>query len=252
MAKNKGPKHKVPSIEDRFVFVGDGVSLGDQSPLKPALFEVEDRTTGASRKLKLWRKTGSAVDEDLRRLWIHEMRQVQRVMAYVGARDVIVDVLEPVEDSENFGVLLECAGTPLLARMRRTGRYHWLQNLSAPRSRTLFWKNIRRVATALGIVHAQGLVHGALTGASIMTEGADEPDFQLSGFEWSLWVGADSIDRSHAVMSSTATVHRAETYSFAEDWRALGNMVAECLQIKIRPSGDMISAGEAIRKALAR
>ena len=173
------------------------------------------------------------------------MRQVQRVMAYVGARDVIVDVLEPVEDSENFGVLLECVGTPLSARMRRTGRYHWLQSLSAPRSRTLFWKNIRRVATALGIVHAQGLVHGALTSASIMTEGADEPDFQLSGFEWSLWVGADSIDRSHAAISSTATVHRAETYSFAEDWRALGNMVAECLQIKIRPSGDMVSAGEA-------
>jgi hypothetical protein len=244
MAKNKRPKD-VPSLEERFVFVGDGMSLGEQSPLKPALFEVEDRATGASRKLKLWRKTGGAVDEDLRRLWIHEMRQVQRVMAYVGARDVIVDVLEPVEDSENFGVLLECVGTPLSERMRRTGRYHWLQSLSAPRSRTLYWKNIRRVATALGIVHAQGLVHGALTGASIMTEGADEPDFQLSGFEWSLWVGADSIDRSHAAISSTATVHRAETYSFAEDWRALGNMVAECLQIKIRPSGDMVSAGEA-------
>ena len=143
MAKNKRPKDKAPSLEDRFIFVGDGVSLGERSPLKPALFEVEDRTTGASRKLKLWRKTGGAVDEDLRRLWVHEMRQVQRVMAYVGARDVIVDVLESVEDSENFGVLLECVGTPLSARMRRTGRYHWLQSLSAPRSRTLFWKNSR-------------------------------------------------------------------------------------------------------------
>jgi hypothetical protein len=37
------------------------------------------------------------------------------------------------------------------------------------------------------IVHAQGLVHGKLTAEVIMTDASDEPDFQLSGFEWSLW-----------------------------------------------------------------
>ena len=95
------------SLEERFEFVGDAVAPGDQRALKSALYEVEDRLTGACRSLKLWRKTGAPVDEDLRRLWKHEMRQLQRVMAYAGARDVIVDVLEFVEDSENFGVLLE-------------------------------------------------------------------------------------------------------------------------------------------------
>jgi hypothetical protein len=71
------------------------------------MFEVEDRLTGAERCLTLWRKTGTPVEEDLRQLWLHEMRQVQRVMSYAGARDVIVDVLEFVEDDENFGVVLE-------------------------------------------------------------------------------------------------------------------------------------------------
>src|SRR4051794_28763514 len=110
------------------------------------------------------------------------MRQVQRIMAYSGAQDVIVDVLEFVEDDENFGVVLERVGQPLAERRRRAPRPHWLRNLGAPRPRALFWRNIKRVVTALGIVHGQGLVHGRLTADVIMTEGADEPDFQLGGF----------------------------------------------------------------------
>jgi hypothetical protein len=242
MNENKRKKGASASLEDRFVFLGDGMSLGSQSPLKPALFEVEDTLTGASRRLKLWRKTGGPIDEDLRRLWLHELRQVQRVMAYAGARDVIVDVIEQVEDSENFGVVLESVGGPLSSRILRVGRYHWLQNLDAPRPRTLFWQNIRRISTALGIVHAQGLVHGAISADCIMTEGADEADFQLGGFEWSLWVGAGPVDRSHATVSGS--VERSSTYSFAEDWRALGLLVAECLRIRMLTSGGFASAGE--------
>ena len=57
------------------------------------------------------------------------------------------------------------------------------------------------MAIALGIVHAQGLVHGKLSADVVMTEGMDEPDFQLGEFEWSLWLGADTVDRSHAKLS---------------------------------------------------
>jgi hypothetical protein len=68
----------VPSLDDRFTFLGDAVAPGSRVALKPALFEVEDRATGAVGSLKLWRKTGTPVDADLRGLWRHEMRQVQR------------------------------------------------------------------------------------------------------------------------------------------------------------------------------
>jgi hypothetical protein len=244
MAKNSRKKEETPALEDRFVFVGDAIAPGDRSALKSALFEVEDRSTGASRCLKLWQKTGTPADEDLRRLWLHEMRQVQRVMAYVGAKDVIVDVLEFVEDADNFGVLLERTSAPLSVRRQRAGRSHWLQNLAASRPRTLFWRNIRRIATALGIVHAQGLVHGKLAADVIMTDASDEPDFQLSGFEWSLWVSADTADKSHAALSTESSAHRSMTYSFAEDWHALGTLVAECFHVKVRRSGDMRSAGD--------
>ena len=190
MAGGKKTRTRILPLDERFTFLGDAVAPGDQAALKPALYEVEDRVTGAARSLKLWRKTGTLIDDDLRGLWRHEMRQVQRVMSYAGARDVIVDIVEFVEDAEFFGVLLECAGHPLSAKKLNVKRQHWLHDLKATRARTLLWKNIRRIAAGLGIVHAQGLVHGRLSADVIMTEGADDPDFQLGGFEWSLWLGA--------------------------------------------------------------
>jgi hypothetical protein len=240
---HKKPGASGPSLDNRFTFVSDAVAPGNQATFKPALYEVEDRASGAPRCLKLWRKTGTPVDADLRELWRHEMRQLQRVMAYPGARDVIVDILEFVEDTEYFGVLLERAGQPLAAKNRRLHRQHWLQDLTTVRARTLLWRNMRRVTTALGIVHRQGLVHGKLSGDVVMTEGAEETDFQLGGFEWSLRLGADTADRSHAELGAEGAAQRPETYSFAEDWRAFGLMIAECLGVRIKASGEFVSSG---------
>ncbi len=241
MPDHKTLKKQKASLEDRFVFDETAIAPANLDALRSAMFQVEDRSSGLERTLKLWRKTGKPIDGDLRQLWQHEMRQVQRVMAYSGARDVIVDVLEFVEDDENFGVVLERAGQPLTERRRRVPRTHWLRNLAAPRSRSLFWRNLKRVVTALGIVHSQGLVHGRLTADAVMTEGADEPDFQLGGFEWSLWLGADLAEHSHARVTAAAAVNRAESYSFADDWCALGLLAADCLDATIRPSGDIVA-----------
>ena len=232
-----------PKLDDRFAFPSDAISPADRAALRSAMFEIEDRASGAERTLKLWPKTGTAIDEDLRRLWLHEMRQVQRVMAYAGAREVIVDVHEFVEDEENFGIVLERAGRPLNEVRLRAPRQHWLRNLAAPRARSLFWRNMKRVVTALGMVHAQGLVHGRLDGGVIMTEGADEPDFKLGGFEWSLWINADAADRSHAHIVSASAVMRSDVYSFAADWRALGLILLECLEAEISATGDIILRG---------
>lgn len=232
-----------PPLERRFTFLGDAVAAGDRKALRSTQFEVLDTASGIERNLKLWRKTGAAVDADLRQLWLHEMRQVQRVMSYSGAREVIVDILEFVEDDEEFGVLLETAGQPLTAKIQRVSRQHWLKNLGAPRPRALFWRNIRRIVNALGIIHAQGLVHGNLSTNSLITEGAEDPDFQLTGFEWSLWLTADRAERAHAKLGEGSEAVRAKRYSFEEDWKALGQMAAHCLDVVVRPSGDIQPAG---------
>jgi hypothetical protein len=231
---------RLPPLDARFTFLGDAVITGDRKALRPAQFEVVDKATGRERNLKLWGKTQTIADDDLRQLWLHEMRQVQRVMSYAGARDVIVDILEFVEDEEEFGVLLEHAGQPLSAKLGSVPRQHWLRNIAAPRSRTLLWQNFRRLAVALGIVHAQRLVHGRITADAVMTEAAEVPDFQLTGFEWSLWVSADKADRAHARLNASADASRSERYSFAGDWRAFGRLVAQCLGATVRSSGEIV------------
>ncbi len=246
MAKKpeKRVRRALKPLEDRFEFVGDAVAPGDRKTFRAQQFAVMDRTVGLERILKLWRKTGQSADEDIRELWRHEMRQVQRVMSYAGAREVIVDILEFVEDQQDFGVVLEHAGQPLSTRLLRVSAQHWLKNLAASRARTLFWRNVRRLVTALGIVHAQGLVHGGLTADSVMTEGGEEPDFQLTGFEWSLWLTADKAERVQAKLGARGHSARAPRYSFAEDWRALGKLAATCLDSDVRPSGEVLPKGK--------
>lgn len=244
------PKGRFPSIETRFKFIGDAIAPGDREALRPALFEVEELSTGAERCLKLWRKVGSQMDQDLRELWRHEMRQVQRVMAYGGAKEVIVDVLEFIEDDEEFGIVLERVGSPLASLMKRVPRQHWLRNCGAPRARALMWRNVARMATALGIVHAQGLVHGKINGDSIFTEGSDEPDFQLGGLEWSLWLSADAVENGQAALGTLGSAKRSNIYSFATDWQSLGLVVAGLLNVAINASGDVVAGSDSSGIAL--
>jgi hypothetical protein len=61
-------KRAFPPLEERFEFLGDGMPAGDRSALSSSIFEVEERRTGTPFNLKLWRKTGTAVDDDLRAL----------------------------------------------------------------------------------------------------------------------------------------------------------------------------------------
>ena len=110
------------------------------------------------------------------------------------------------------------------------------------RPRSIFWRNIKRLVTALGIIHAQGLVHGAITAESVMTEGAEEPDFQLTGFEWSCSRSTNRTGRKR-VWARRAKRAVPSATLFAEGWRALGQLAAHCLDVVVRSSGEVLSAG---------
>jgi hypothetical protein len=239
----KARRKKLPPLEARFTFEEGALLIADGKALRSAQYAVLDELTGFERNLKLWKKTGTNADDDLRELWVHEMRQVQRVMSYSGASDVIVDIIEFVEDEENFGVLLEHAGQPLSYKRAHVSNQHWMKNLGAVRSRALLWQNLKRVVWALGIIHAQGLVHGNIDLTSIMTEGADVPDFQLTGFEWSLRVATDESKAKHSKSQGKA-IPRPAKYSFEEDWRSLGRLIGQLLDVGIRSSGELYSLGK--------
>jgi hypothetical protein len=108
----------------------------------------------------------------------------------------------------------------------------------------LFWRNAQRIVEALGIVHAQGLVHGNITADSVMTDGSEEPDFQLTGFEWSLWLTAAKSDKALARLSAKGAAVRAERYSFAQDWRELGKLWGKCLDVAVQRSGEVTPVGQ--------
>ena len=133
MAKHAGrPARKAPAIEDRFEIGDDGVATAPRSELRATIYEVTERSTGDEFCLKLWRKTGTPVDAELRELWRHEMRYVQRVMAHSGARGVVVDLVEFVEDDNDFGVVMEKVGRPLSILRSRVNGAHWLRALAIP------------------------------------------------------------------------------------------------------------------------
>lgn len=234
-------KRALPPLEDRFEFLGDGMPSGEQSALSSTIFEVEERATGAPFNLKLWRKTSTEADNDLRELWLHEMRQIQRLSAYEGARELIIEVIDIVEDEISFGILLRPAGQPLSTRIARAKDDHWLKNLSKRHARNLFWLNMGRLAKAVGIVHQHGLMHGRLGASAVMTEGRQEADFLLGGFEWSLWFSASEGSTSHAKLSVAGSAVRAgKSYSFDDDWRSFGNLIVECLNVRVEPSGEIV------------
>jgi len=213
-------KKRVERLEDRFEFQGDGVTASDGQALRCALFRVVERRTGAERVLRVWRKTGSAADRDLRQLWEHERRQVQRLMSTAGAAELVVNVLEFVEDEAEFGVVLEDAGIPFSRLRERADRHHWIRHLGVTANRIVLWRNLARVAQALGLLHAQGMIHGRLVPSTIMTYGNRVPDFKLTGFEWSLWFAAPRPADGHAGVAQRDNGTLA-AYSFATDWLCL-------------------------------
>lgn len=210
------------SLSDRFEFDEDALASGDKDALQGTLWRVFDEENGsAERRLRTWRKTGTAIDEELRYLWRHEMRQVRRLMRYRDASDVIVDVLEELEDDEEFALLLADRGDPLTWTLRR-GRP---REVPSGRKRILVWQNLARVARALGILHDQAIVHGRLTLDCIFTEGGREPDFRLSGFEWSIQLGSDAESGPMAASWKRLGL----PCSFRADWAALGVVARKLL-----------------------
>ena len=244
MGRAGADKRRALRLDERFDFQGDAIAVVEGPILRTALHRVVERETGAERLLRVWRKTGSPADSDLRQLWEHERRQVQRLMATAGADDLVVGILEFVEDDHEFGVVLEDAGMPLSRLKERADRHHWLLHLSTSASRVVLWRNLARVAQAIGLLHAQGIIHGRLLPTAIMTSGGRVPDFKLTGFEWSLWFAAPSF-QGHAGIPPERGGTPAGC-SFATDWTALGIIAGELLGLTTQPGAVPVPRDDAV------
>ncbi len=190
-----------------------------------------ERETGSGIVLKEWLRDPKVADDDLREIWRHEIRQLHRLAGYPGAREHIVLLHDSAEDSKAFYQALNSGQrAPLRTFLDSPHKEGWLHNPRRESSRLHLWRNLQRVAKGLDILHMQGLLHRNLDDWSVFTDAGDEPDFQLSGFEWSIRLagGSDAPRIDHGRDDDTAI------HSFLEDWKAFGQLAALLLNIDSR------------------
>jgi DNA polymerase alpha-associated DNA helicase A len=186
--------------------------------------------------LRLFKKTGTALDEDLKRLITRGLRRVRRVLSSRRARQLLVEVLEIVEDKDELGFLMVDPGSPICGSSHRVRARE--SRLLTTTGRKVFWRNIGRVAEGLALCHDAGIVHGAISEHAIFSHVDDSKDFRLGGYEACVHIAdGDMADWGHIQRPSG-------TVSFRQDWSDLGHAAARILGLTEEGGGPSLMSIE--------
>ncbi len=200
---------------------------------------------------KIWPRRKGMEDSELEEIWRHELRQLHRLAGFPGASETIAQLKQAGLDEQGFYLILDPGQrTPLHDLLDHIPTGHWLKQPRLPRNRVSVWRNLIRLGRGLETLHAQGLLHRNLDEWSVLTSGLDQPDFQLTGFEWSMRIASGYVNRIRR-----GQVSNNQHYSFRHDWLMFGLMAGRLLNInvnrlldlRIAPSeiADHISTSEA-------
>lgn len=185
---------------------------------------VED---GEQYVLRVYPKTGAAVDDDVRALLSGTLRRIRRILASARMRDLFVEPVELVSDDNAFAIALVASGRTLNCLSEREWRE--LQTLALENTgRAEVWLGIKRIAEALDACHGAGLVHGGICRSSIAMENGPKT-LRLSNCEAAVAIG--DKDFGHAAHALGHT----EVLSFRRDWADLGRLASELLGIETEP-----------------
>ena len=175
-------------------------------------------------------------DPELHEVWHAEVRQLHRLGGYPTAAEMIVTLLHAGEDEKGFYLILDPGQRrPLATILQHAQAGCWLKNQRRPQNRTLLWHNFLRLCAGLEILHAQGLLHKNINEWAIVTAGGTEPDFQLTGFEWSVRLVGAALSHSAARGRDKRT---SEPTSFLHDWRGFGFLAAQLMDVPINALTD--------------
>ncbi len=198
---------------------------------------------GNSVLIKVWPKTGPE-SRELREIWRNEIRQLHRLGGYPGASESIASLQRAEEDETGFYLILEPGQRMPLATVIEDCRPdHWLKNPRRQANRATLWRNLLRVSAGLQTLHDQGLLHKNVNEWAILTSGDTDPDFQLTGFEWSVRItgvtGSLSFPQTRRRKSGVVV-------SFRDDWRALGALIARLVGAPSNRISDARVAASAV------
>lgn len=178
---------------------------------------------GEQYLVRLFRKTGTALDDDLKAIIARGLRRIRRVLSSRRAREVLVEVLEIAEDAEEIAIVMADPGGPVSASSH--GRRATQRRYLISGSRGLFWRNIERVAEALALCHDAGIVHGAVSKYTIFSRSDDSVDYRLGGFEACVHIADGNIGASGHLLRTSGAI------SFRQDWIDLATVAAYILDL---------------------
>ncbi|WP_371349242.1 AAA domain-containing protein [Ancylobacter sp. IITR112] len=229
-------------LESRFKFAEDSFGRlpgGWDSHLRTATGAAD----GESYLLRLFKKTDTALDEDLRAIVTRGLRRIRRVLSSRRARDVLVEVLEIAEDQHELAIVMVDPGSPVSAstyrRRAREGRY------LTSASRGVFWRNIVRIAEALTLCHDAGIVHGGVGIHSIFSHREESADYRLGGVEACVHISDGDLEASGHLFRPSATI------SFRQDWIDLAAVARELLGIEGDAPPQLLSVERRVLERLA-
>ncbi|MCP3477947.1 AAA domain-containing protein (plasmid) [Bradyrhizobium sp. CCGUVB1N3] len=179
---------------------------------------------GRSVLVKFWDRADQGRDNDLEQIWRSEIRQLQRLAAVPRAEELFVPMVASGEDDEGFYLVLDPGqASPLETFRRAATQPPIMTQYRLPRNRRRLWANAKRAAEALELLHSQGVIHRNVDPWAILTTFGDQPDFRLTGFEWSMRLAAADLPLSAREPSEG----KDSVASFGRDWTNLGIVVAE-------------------------
>lgn len=198
----------------------------DRKAGKPGLIEGF-ASNGEPVLVREWPRSSKGNDADLEHIWRHELRQLHRLAGYPGAAECIAHLYDAGEDQKGFYVIVAPGQRqPLQALLDRANSSHWLKQARVEAHRARIWANLKLLCTGLETLHAQGLLHRSLDAWSVLTAGGIEPDFQLTGFEWTMRLSSGELPQT--LFAGTQSQQRD---SFARDWVAFGLLAADMLGV---------------------
>lgn len=212
---------------------GTPLVVADAELGRPALQFATDEA-GDTVLIKIWPRRASKQDAELRELWAHELRQLHRLAGYPGATELIATVLRSGFDARGYYLILDPgARRPLQTILDRAPTTHWIKQPRIDRHRARLWRNLRRVANALELLHTQGLLHRNVDAWSVLAGDDEDLNFQLTGFEWSMRI----VTASGAAESRK--VAKSPVYdSFIRDWSMFGGLAAQLCGVSVQRLAD--------------
>ena len=232
---SKKPRRRRGSFLDSYRLDDAYLLRPDLKGGRPGILSGTDED-GQPVLVKVWTKSAGTPDSELREIWHHEIRQLHRLGGYFGAGDTIATLQQAGNDEAGFYLVLDPGQRrPLESLLAQKHPGHWLTNQRSLSNRAKLWRNLTRISSGLEILHTQGLIHKNLDKWAILTTGSDEPDFLLTGFEWSIRLVGAAARSSSARRPNRPS---SEPASFLQDWRDFGFLAADLMNVPLAQLAD--------------